>query len=482
MAVVNDQEFTALSMLIERLSWPVKLVRWRAAREIRKLLHTEDWADITRKLLIDWISSRSLESEVASGLSVFWVTDPKSRPQFAELSSAIKFPSLSSDFLLEQMYGSGVVLGGWNTSIKDAPDHFEPAVYFTKHCTQDIPPFYSINIKKLEERTNLPFMRQWAYEWEHVRERSSAPFSSYPYYFGDVSLARSGLHPQVLTRQSEVYRSAYQRVLAHSLVQWGLHWKTVSHYALDTLSLTPGLFELDPQPRPEWIKDFDERLLKEDVDLEKIARLLINEANDESSRLVSLKMPTPTKISEFGEISISAFFISSDFQPKEDVLSNFQRFLFPDRFGVRGDLPEFAVDEVIIEGSSGIAIPVTFDPIPFLHGAWHDEILSLGMTVPSSYCFERQVKFDVDQTGIFLSDDERTVGRTTIWLDSWTPLNLPIGGTRCGLASFIAKDELDLALQRMNMKLGWQVHARVWQSKRQFDDLTLSELNKFFRD
>ncbi|WP_133866991.1 hypothetical protein [Azorhizobium sp. AG788] len=111
----------ALTLLVERLGWPVKLVRWRAARALRGLLQSEKWGERACAALLDWLSSRRLESEVASALSVLLVTDPAARPSFDAVVGSITWPSLLADLLLERCYGPGHVMGGWDRDLGSGP-------------------------------------------------------------------------------------------------------------------------------------------------------------------------------------------------------------------------------------------------------------------------------------------------------------------------------------------------------------------------
>lgn len=58
----------ALLMLLERLLWPVPRVRWEAGRSLARLIR-EGNREATRGLL-NWISTRRLESEAVLGLGV----------------------------------------------------------------------------------------------------------------------------------------------------------------------------------------------------------------------------------------------------------------------------------------------------------------------------------------------------------------------------------------------------------------------------
>ena len=57
-----------IPILLERLLWPVPRVRWEAARALARLIRQNN-VEATR-VLLDWISSRELESEAVLGLDI----------------------------------------------------------------------------------------------------------------------------------------------------------------------------------------------------------------------------------------------------------------------------------------------------------------------------------------------------------------------------------------------------------------------------
>lgn len=475
----SDTIFTKL--LIERLGWPVKLARWRAARGIRELLHSDQWHRETLTLFLNWIETRHFESEVTSALSVLLVTDADRRPAFEDVVQRIQLPSLLSDLMLERMYGPGSVHAGWQWDVEDPPADFVPGRYFSSHKTQDVPRILSMHFERLEREHKLPFTRQWAYEWKRVQERSSAPYSDYPYYFGDSLLARQGLHPQCITRQSEVLRSAYQRTLAHAVVSWRMPLRQAAFYITDVLPVLPGLFEVDPVPKPSWVGRLAGDCCVEGADLEALAKTAIAaSAVEGSDTLLAVVSPTPREIAEFGEVSLQSFFVPENFSLKPNhAFPELQEFVFPDEFSLRGDIRVPDLPRWQSEAGAGGPMPTTFVALPALHGTWHDEYISSGLRVPCSYCFDGQAKLDADEGGLKVLREGSLVARTTFWQDAWTPINLPEGGTRVGVASYIRSDELRSAQARLKMRLAWQVRVTLYDTTN-WDEATKKERTAFF--
>ena len=486
MVQVDGIDETFIKLLVERLGWPVKLVRWRTARAIRELLRSKECKDATTTIILDWIGNRQFESEVSTALSVLLATEPAHRPTFAVVAPRIQLPSLLSDILLERMYGAEAefIHGGWQWDVADPPPSFSPDRYFESHKTQDVPVILSMNLSRLEENHGLPFTRQWGFEWQRVQDRSSAPYSSYPYYFGDFSLARVGLHPQCITRQSEVLRSAYQRTLAHAVVAWGMPMRDATFYVTDTLPVLPGLFEVDPAQAPTWLGAFASECCAEDSDLEALAReiLAASQAASEGA-LLSLTVPTPREVVEFGEVTLMSYFVSEDFRAAtRSAFPDLQAFVVPDAFSLRGDVTDCDLSRWKSPAETGVVIPTTFAAIPALHATWHDEYIGAGLRIPCSYCFDTPAKLDADSSGLKVQIEEHQVARTKFWQDAWTPINMPGGaGTRIGVASYVEPEQLESALVRLGLKLAWQVRVITHDTKSSWDELRKKERLAFFR-
>lgn len=482
MVQVIDTSEVALSLLLDRLSWPVKMVRWRAAKAIRNLLEHDSTRSSTAQGLLTWMASRTFESEVCSVLSLLTVVDGVSRPELIDLAPCVMRPSILSDILLDQAYGWSI--GGWDTDLRpDAPDHFEPSTYFEQHKTAHVPPILLNSLAKLETKSGKPFRRQWAYEWHTLREETGIGFAEYAHYFGDFSLARSGIHGQFLQRQAELYRSAYLRVLAHAVVNWDVLLRDVTGHALEVLPAVPGLFEVEPQSRPQWISDLPARLNDPAADFETLGRHLVSAGLSKSEVAVSLEIPLPKKLAEFGAVSAAAFFCSADFEPGDDFKPFLpETFVFSRDLALGDDITFRELDDVRIAGKVGWCAPVSTHLIPMPFGYWHDEYLAAGLAVPAAYCFKMKPRLSANERGLALSIGKEVVARTSLWHDAWTPLAPREGATRVGVAALMNRRLLKDAMERFDARLAWHVRLSVMEGERIYGDLKPRERSAFFLD
>jgi hypothetical protein len=462
MVSVKADAAVALSMLMDRLSWPVKLTRWKAAKAIKGLIEQESTREDATRALLRWIAEARFESEVASGLSVLLVTAPDARPSLETLCGHIAKPSLLSDLLIEKVY-DGRHCGGWRGAHSGwPPEYFVASKYFEDHKMAQVPRIFSHNVEYLDERFELPFMRQWAYEWQRLTDETQTARTGYPSYFGDYGQERSGIVGQFVQRQGEVYRSAYLRMLAFAVSTWGMPSRIAGTYLFDTFSVLPDLFDVEPRERPQWLSDLPARCLAENADLKRLGRRIVKAGTDGDDCLVALGTPLPVGLAEFGDLALSAFFVTDDFVPSEEqalypVGDNFR----PDDLRFNAKLQSLEPSE--ITGRSGKAISVCSQAQPVYHGFWHDDYFQRGLLLPAKYCFEETAIQCADAEGLKLVVGGQVVARTEYWHDAWTPLSAPENPTRCGVSVMMQRDRLDAAVKRLGMKIGWRVQLDVMQ-------------------
>ncbi|MBZ9709305.1 hypothetical protein LB543_21505 [Mesorhizobium sp. ESP7-2] len=255
-------------------------------------------------------------------------------------------------------------------------------------------------------------------------------------------------------------------------------------YLADIVPVLPGLFELEPQARPTGLQECAVELSADSADLESCTRQLLSRLNEGAAfRVVSLSMPTPQEVSEFGRIEARAYLATPEFVPDhtEKWLTP-ERFVFPDKFSLRGDLPEIELVDVAVSGDAGSAWPVTFSAMPLMHGTWHDEFIGVGLMVPCPYTLNKGGKLDADANGLFVETSGTRVAKTVLWLDHWTPIHAPGGSTRCGTLCTMDSSELDAGAQRLGAKLAWRVDVVTWTPQNGIGDLVRTRKSTFFFD
>lgn len=477
-----------LHMLIERLNWPVRMVRWRVAREYATLLSSGDHSQEALQVYLNWLSTREFESEIASALAVLLCMPENELPVFHAVSWHISKPSLLSDAMLQFSYGRSPA----NTHSRrghsgKAPPSFIPSAFFLSHKTAHVPPVLEHSLEKLESRSGLPFMQQWTYEWHSLMQSTNSPYSGYPHYFIDSGFAQTGVTGQFSQRQCEVYRSAYLRTLAFAVDQWNFPANKASPWALDTLPINRGLAQLDPIDRPAWLSDIPRRCLEVAQPLETLVRDLVKPGiNAQGMRPIALRIPVAEENMEFANLSISAILVSGDFafnqHSKESPFARNLPWLLPDGISTEGPIEPIDIDTYISPGATGCAAPFSLNLWPLPSGFWHSDYFQVGVSIPAPYVLSEKSSLACRRGRIEILSGSKCAGTWTVWHDRWTPVYPRNGTTRCGTLTELLESEVRSTLDHYRMVLGWMVELDVWKQEKNHSEYKLTTRREFFLD
>jgi hypothetical protein len=475
-----------LAMLLERLNWPVREAKWRAALALADLIQS-DASDETVSAYLAWTARRELESEIATALAVVLALPEHARPAFERVRESITRPSLLADMMLQFAYGRGQVRGGWRDAHSGpAPASFEPDKRFLDYRMAHIPPILAHEIDRLQSKTGDPFAKQWAFEWHCLMEATKAPGAGPPYYFAPYGIYRTGIMAQVSQRQCDVYRSAYQRVLALGVVEWGLPPARAARLCLYSLPVSGGLIHLEPIDRPAWLGARPGPDASVEV-LERFARAVTRSGMiTPGRRPIAIKTPMALEAAEFGQVTVTAVLASDDFSlPADWSIGRLPRDLpwFPvSEYNFEGEVPPVEIEEHMVRGASGAAAPLALDIWSMPGGFWHNDLFALGLALPAPYAVPGQASISCARHQINFSCDDAPCASTSFWNDHWTPLHPPQGPTRCGLITELDETQLSTALERTGMKLGWIVEMRYWPDNDRLERRTPVDIHCYFRD
>ena len=466
-------EHEALDFLAARLSWPVPLVRWRAARVLRDLVDAPATRHEATRQLLRRLATARCESEVCTILTVFLMAQPMARPASSVLATTLRHPSVLADVLLRHLGGADGL--EWEEAHSGpAPEEFEPEAYFEEFRTAHVPPILSSNLTGLERTSRRPFMRQWAFEWQRLQEATGIPRTDYPYYFDSFLEVRSGIIGQYIQGQGELYRSAYLRTLARGVEHWRLPSELAETYAMDVVPAVPGLFEIDPVRRPDWLGDIPERCAEMPDDIEGFARKLIDVSRGMEMRPVSLNIPIDAAVAPFGTLEFSAFLVTDEFPNEGALEERVEHGDFEAAFCIAGERPQTPLHLYSDEGP-GTAAPVCLSMLPQPYGYWQGHYLATGLPVPASYVLPPPTHLRCTRSGLELLNFDRLVARTAVWHDRWSP-EYPRGGhTRCGACAMLEPAVLDAAMTQLGRRLIWKVRIRLWSRERDYGDYNLVE-------
>jgi hypothetical protein len=489
---MTSADATTLRMLIERLNWPIRKVRLLAAKEFGHLLESPDHSKAALDIFLGWLASCRFESQVVSGLVVLLATCEDVRPACSSLTRHIPRPSILAALLLERIYGAGQGRGNWRSAHSGVvPSTFEPERYFWDHLSTHVPPIMGNRLRELEERTGLPFMKQWAYEWRNLMDATGSPLSEFPYHFVEVSQARSGIIGQISAQQCEVYRSAFLRTLACAVDRWRVPAQEAALHSTLTLPANRGLLGLEPVQRPQWLADLPEKCCEPDAPLEQLGKELLRASNqDPEWRLVSLRTPIARDVARYAELSISGILATEDFQPASDAYTEegesrhakMLLWLLKDGLTFEGALDMESIPDFASPGRAGDFAPACLSVWPLPSGFWHGDLFQVGLTIPAPYLFETPISLSCVSDAVVASATSggERVGSSCMWHDHWTPLHPPDGPTRCGVLTLLKESHLAAALKRHKRRLQWMIDLRVWKQAAEYEPFELTKRCAYF--
>ncbi len=477
----------ALSFLFQRLKWPVPMSRWRTAKEIRNLLSDPGTRSSTMDGLLDYLDQCKTESEVCEILTIIFLTPPVGRPNRTVLSSCIHCPSILADIILERTYGRGCGIGEWSHAHSgQSPGNFEGGSYFEEHKAAHVPQIFMSNLRKLERVSGCPFFQHWAYEWKVLGDKLGTHYTRYPHYFDDDVLdARAGIMGQYWQRMREVYLSAYLRTLAYAVSEWHMPQRIAEGNCFDLVHGIAGLFDVEPGERPAWLLNYPERFCATGSEFEPLIRKIVQDAQENGMRLVSLNTPIASSVEKFARFQLSAHLVTEDYQfPNNAFL--YERTLplmIGDTFELRGPPPaEMTIDEAMSEGITGneVAVCNSLFPIPF--GAWQSDYFGTGLTIPAPYTVPGTEIRCTNKSIDLVASNGKLISRTHIWNADWTPQYPKGGSTRCAVATMIDREAIAAAETRLSRRLAWFARLRIWGRETDYGDYSESQRTIFVLD
>ncbi|WP_394390772.1 hypothetical protein [Shewanella woodyi] len=290
-----------LSILVDRLGWPNTSTRWWVILELAARLGEPTAKVNTESVLLELLRSRKLEAEVVEILCIFWIAvQGDGYSPDTSLSENIPRPSPLSDLLLENI---GLPIQASNSGLKEVPECFEIPDDFDGVQGADLPRVFHTTMSNLEALTQLPFLRQMAFEWvENQAAYPDVPYQGDPWYFthslGDDFIG------QYSARAAIRAISAYLRTLAVAKELWGMPLQLVSEKALLAMPVHPSLAFLRPK-RPSWfpeMTDFDGD--EESIDSSLRALLARVDLTCPSDELIAFHSPIVMSMERCVEVSM----------------------------------------------------------------------------------------------------------------------------------------------------------------------------------
>lgn len=290
-----------LAMLIARFRWPVASTRWWAMQELATLLLAPEMREEVTTSLLQELKGCKVEAEAVELVCIFWMATKRGFIPPPELGARLERPSTLSCLLIRDCGLSSD--GDCEHHLQVAPPHFQESPKFFEMQGADVPRFFLTAMQRLEQRSNLPFVRQCNYEW--TLSADSLPGAPYQ---GDVGhfVRPIGPNPTGAFANRNFLRmaSAYQRTLAVARKFWRMPADLVNRLALDVLPLDPTLAFMRPS-RPSWLPAFDDHITRDSASVEMYIQSLARSLRSIAQGRVLLSLSTPVHVDPLSVTELS---------------------------------------------------------------------------------------------------------------------------------------------------------------------------------
>lgn len=291
-----------LRILITRLGWPSTSARWWTMQELAARLGEAATKAETECSLLQLLRSRKLEAEVVEVVCIFWMAVKAFgySPSIV-LAESIPLPSPLSDLLVKSC---GLSIQASYAGLEEVLEDFEPPDDFDGVQGVDLPRIFRTSMSRLETYSELPFVRQMAFEWTKNRAAyPDAPYQGDPGYF--IRPLGDGFVGQLSARAALRAISAYLRTLAVATHFWKMPSELANQKSLLALPIHPTLALLRPR-RPNWfpaVTDFDGDT-EEVIEASFRALLARVEAARPGDELISFRSPIVVSMERCVEVSL----------------------------------------------------------------------------------------------------------------------------------------------------------------------------------
>lgn len=244
-----------LDLLLLRLTWPSAFVAERACVALGGLLVHPAHSAECEEALLEWLVRQELESVACHGLLAFAQAQIRGaelrRSLLDRLANAVR-PSLLAWLLLTELVRQPLPAPLWaQLHSGTAPSDFKTNADFGRQLNKfNLPTMYLRWVNAIERHENIPFLLQWAYEWENVLDRFTLKPSEEALQFGRAG--HDSAYAILDFPMTEVYRSALLRALAWAHDQHGMDLDDCLQMAACICPVDLGLWRVRPSAPPNW--------------------------------------------------------------------------------------------------------------------------------------------------------------------------------------------------------------------------------------
>lgn len=460
---------------VARLGLPVPMAKLVTIQAIATALQREETAEIFADALAEWIGTRELESQCLEALCPLLVSSIHPAT-IARIRKAIGHPSLASDLLLSLATGAPVALPSW-TGCHSGPAPDLLAVEAEEQALrahQFIPPLFTSKLEALQNKSGYPFLRQWAFEFSVLCDRTGNKGDGHLDYFIGSERGNTG---QFVANKGHLARSAYLRTLACAVEHWGMPEATAMRCAVDACPAEPIFLKLALQPPPPWAPIVHGRVAAETANPQALACAVIQQMEAGlQHRIMHCSLAVIDEPLCHAELEVFALVRTQDNYDPQQAIDFYLHLLgeaTPNRDGTRA----FVSPNMGHEGTESLRfVPIMLPLIGPGVGYLQNDILCRVPYIPVSTNNVPNLELVPETDGSVLRSEGREVGMWNWWPWNWKPSHPPRWPTPMACCTSLdvtvaqqIADDLGGRLEHVWRLTMWQREQKYgeWRSTRQ---------------
>lgn len=452
---------------VARLGLPVPMAKLVTIQAIAAALQCEETTDIFADALAEWIETRELESQCLEALCPFLVS-PIHPAVITRIRNVIGHPSLASDLLLSLATGDSVILPSWTGCHSGpAPELLTvEAEEKALRAHQFIPPLFTRKLEALQNKSGYPFLRQWAFEFGVLSNRTGNKGDGHLDYFIGSERGYTG---QFVANKGHLARSAYLRTLACAVEHWSMPEATAMRHAAVACPAEPIFLKLMLQPSPPWAPVVHGRAAAEAANPQALVCAVIQKMEAElQRRIMHCSLAVIDEPLCHAELEVFALVKTLDDYDPQQVIDFYRHLLgnaTPNRDGSRA----FVSPIMGREGTESLNfVPVMLPLIGPSLGYLQSDLLGRIPYMPVSTSNVPELELAPETDGAVLRSDGRVVGKWDWWPWNWKPSHAPEWPTPMACCA-----SLDLAIaQQIADDLGGRLEhvwrLTIWQREQEY--------------
>jgi len=255
---LDSPDIDELDIILQRLIWPSALVRERAATALAGLLKSAPNKEHVLERLMTWISGQELESVVAIGLlplvkAAELTPDALTYVDTDRLMNILPVTSVVIEKVFEELtrlLGRKTDFNVGSKTLNSVQAGYTVSDFFRKYISSFLAPIYRDRGETIEKKTLRGFIRQWAFTAEEMMKATGLQESR-----AVLDFMKGYQSPHLIgmsTMLSELYRSAFLRVLRHFRDQGWISNRIYLEYAYATLPVELSYWKVKPSRAPGW--------------------------------------------------------------------------------------------------------------------------------------------------------------------------------------------------------------------------------------